>query len=387
MSEARYGVVGTGYFGSEIARYLSELPGARVTAGFDPEHAEALATELGSRVSPSVEALCQDPEVDAVIVASPNWAHRDAVLAAAEASKPVFSEKPIALQYQDCVAMIEATSRAGVLFMAGHVMNFMAGVRRAKSLISEGVIGEVLFCRAIRNGWEEVQQSVSWKKKRHLSGGHLYHHIHELDFVQSIMGSPETATMAGGNVAHAGPQFGDEDDMHIITLEFPGKRFAAIEYGSAFRWPEHYVLIQGSQGAIRIDLQDTGVELRTPERAEKFLLHRNAEEDADRTAIYQGSSTDGAIQYGNPHRRPPLWLRGIIEEELSYFHALVQGEDPLPEFAALTDGSAAAASIATADALTLSLREGRKVALAEITGDPVSGGANPAGALAKGATK
>ncbi|ACQ82014.1 oxidoreductase domain protein [Beutenbergia cavernae DSM 12333] len=367
MSEVRYGVVGTGYFGGEIARYLSGLGGARVVAVHDPEFAEPVAQEVGARVVPSVEELCQDAEVDVVIVASPNWAHRDAVLAAARAGKPVFSEKPIALSYADCAAMIDATARAGVLFMAGHVMNFMAGVRHAKRLIGEGAIGDVLFCRAIRNGWEEPQESVSWKKRRDLSGGHLYHHIHELDLVQSIMGSPETVTMAGGNVAHDGPQFGDEDDLLLITLEFPGQRFAALEYGSAFRWPEHYVLIQGTLGAIRIDLQDTGVELRTPGGSQRFLLHRSEEEDADRTAIYRGSSTDGAIQYGNPHRRPPMWLRGIIEEELTYFHGLVQGADALPEFAALTDGSAATASIATADALTRSLREGRKVAVAEVT--------------------
>ena len=364
----RYGIVGTGYFGAEIGRFLLEIDGATVTAVYDPEHADRVADELAARVSGSVEELCSATDVDAVIVASPNWIHKEGVFGAARAGKPVFSEKPIALNYADCSAMIRATADADVLFMAGHVMNFMAGVRESRRIIDSGEIGDLLFVRAIRNGWEDVQDSVSWKKQRALSGGHLYHHIHELDFVQSLMGPATDAYMTGGNVAHSGPEFGDEDDMLLISLQFAGSRFATLEYGSAFRWPEHYVLIQGTKGAIRIDLQDAGVELRVGGESRRFLLHRTEQEDADRSAIYSGSRTDGAVQYGNPHRRPPLWLRGIIEEEMRYFHGLLSGKSPEAEFAGLTDGSAAAASIATADALTRSLLEGRKVAVAEITG-------------------
>src|SRR5690606_9363809 len=112
-----------------------------------------------------------------------------------------------------------------------------------------------------------------------------------------------------------------------------------------------HVLIEGTRGAIRLDLQDPGCELRTPERTERFLLHRSAEEDDERRAIYAGSETDGAIMYGNPDRRPPSWLRGIIAEEMAYFHSLVRGGVHEAEFASLTDGSAATAAIATADAL------------------------------------
>lgn len=366
MDPVRYGIVGTGYFGAEIGRYLASRPDATVSVVYDPENAEKVAAELGARAVASAEELCTADDVDVVVVASPNWAHKEPVLAAARAGKHVFCEKPIALSYDDCADMVDAAREAGVLFMAGHVMNFKAGVRRAKQLIADGEIGDVLFCRAVRNGWEDPQPSVSWKKKRELSGGHLYHHIHELDIVQSIMGPATVATMVGGNVAHVGPQFGDEDDILLITLEFGPDRFAVLEYGSAFRWPEHHVLIQGTLGAIKIDMQDPGCELRTPERTERFMLHRTVEEEEQRREIYAGSETDGAVMYGNPDRRPPLWLRGIIEEELSYFHSLVTGGERLPEFEALTDGSAATASIATADALTISLREGRKVEVAEV---------------------
>ncbi|MGV8851644.1 MAG: Gfo/Idh/MocA family protein [Rhodoglobus sp.] len=368
MSSIRYGLIGAGYFGRALGRALANLPGAEVTLVFDPENAEKSAAELGAQVSATLEALCASDEVDALIVASPNWAHAEPVILAAQNGKHVFCEKPIALSYKDCARMVNATKEAGVLFMAGHVTNFMAGVRRSKELIADGVIGDVLFCRAVRNGWEEEQSEVSWKKKRELSGGHLYHHIHELDLVQSIMGPATEVTMVGGNVAHHGDKFGDEDDMLVITLEFGNKTFAALEYGSAFRWPEHYVLIEGTKGAIRIDMQNTGVVLRTPIGTESFLLHRSEKEDLDRAEINANSSTDGAIMYGNPSSVPPLWLNGIVEEEMAYFHGLMTGVEPLAEFAALTDGTAATAAIATADALSHSLRESRKVLVSEITG-------------------
>lgn len=116
--------------------------------------------------------------------------------------------------------MVNTCKENNVVFMAGHVMNFFHGVRLAKKFIQEGRIGKVLYAHSARNGWEEPQPSISWKKIRSKSGGHLYHHIHELDCIQFIMGPATRVTMTGGNVAHSGPEFGDEDDMLFLNLEF-----------------------------------------------------------------------------------------------------------------------------------------------------------------------
>ncbi|MEO7236446.1 MAG: Gfo/Idh/MocA family oxidoreductase [Lapillicoccus sp.] len=375
MQQINYGIIGTGYFGAELGRIVNTLPGAAVSRVYDPVNGSAVAAELGCSAASGVADVTDHADVDVVVVASPNHAHREPVELAARAGKPVFCEKPIALSFTDCQAMLAATADAGVLFMAGHVMNFMNGVRAAKQWISEGAIGDLVYCHTARNGWEGPQPSVSWKKQRALSGGHLYHHIHELDLMQFLMGPAQTVTMVGGNVAHHGTQFGDEDDLLLIALEFADNRYGLLEYGSAFRWPEHYVLIQGTAGAIRIDLQDVGVELRTPIRHERLLLHRSPEEDQDRKRFYGlgDASTDGAIMYGDPSKTPPLWLRGIMEMEIAYFDGLLRGQLPDPEFTALTDGTAATAVIATADALTRSLREGRKVEVSEVTAGSTPG--------------
>ena len=65
---------------------------------------------------------------------------------------------------------------------------FLPCVRKAKELIGQGVIGDILYCHGARNAWEGTGASETWKKTRSKSGGHLYHHIHELDCVQFLMG-------------------------------------------------------------------------------------------------------------------------------------------------------------------------------------------------------
>lgn len=365
MQKVKYGVIGTGYFGAELARILQRIEGAEVIAVYDPNNASVIAEELRCEVEPDIESLCQREDIDAVIIASPNAYHKEPVLLAAKYDKHVFCEKPIALSYADCDEMIAVTKKNKRIFMAGHVMNFMDGVRKAKELIQEGVIGEVVFCHAERTGWEEPQEKVSWKKQREISGGHLYHHIHELDFIQFIMGPAERVNMIGGNVAHQGKQYGDEEDILLISLEFDEKKFATLQYGSAFQWSEHYIKIQGTKGAILLDLQDVKVVVKAEGQEEQYLLHASKEEDEERAKIYQG--LHGGIMYGKPSQSVPTWLETIMERELQYFHDVLLGAEVDEEFIPLLDGTAARASIATADALTLSLREDRKVSVQEIT--------------------
>ena len=75
---------------------------------------------------------------------------------------------------------------------------------------------------------------------------------------------------------------------------------------------------------------------------------------------------DGAIQYGHPGKKPPMWLNSIMNAEMEFFSGVMHG-DPIPdEFKPLMTGEAARAAIATADAATLSLRENRKVSVEEV---------------------
>ena len=141
MKTIGYAIVGTGYFGAELGRILNEQEGARVVAVLDPDNAPAIAQELHCDLETDLEGLCARPDVDAVIVATPNYLHKEPVLCAARHKKNIFCEKPIALSYADCDEMVRAAEENGVVFMAGHVMNFFRAVRRTKQFIAEGKIG------------------------------------------------------------------------------------------------------------------------------------------------------------------------------------------------------------------------------------------------------
>ena len=169
-----YGVVGSGYFGAELARIMNTKPGAQIRAVYDPENGGPVAAELGCDAEDSLESLVSRKDIQAVIVATPNYLHKEPVLAAAGHGLHVFCEKPIALSFEDCREMVDACRENHVVFMAGHVMNFFRGVRKAKELIGQGVIGDILYCHGARNAWEGTGASETWKKTRSKSGCLLY---------------------------------------------------------------------------------------------------------------------------------------------------------------------------------------------------------------------
>ena len=93
----RIGILGCGYFGAEFARAVREMQGIQLTAIYSPgKSSERLSNELGCRRASSVEEIMENAEIDAVIIATPNHLHYQHVLAAAEAGKHIFCEKPFA---------------------------------------------------------------------------------------------------------------------------------------------------------------------------------------------------------------------------------------------------------------------------------------------------
>src|SRR5262245_6562735 len=89
------------------------------------------------------EALIHDPEVDAIYVATPPYAHKEYTLLSAKAGKPVYVEKTMAMNYEECQVMIEACQVAGVPLLVAYYRRALARFLKIKMLIEEGAIGEV----------------------------------------------------------------------------------------------------------------------------------------------------------------------------------------------------------------------------------------------------
>ncbi len=84
MKKIGYAIVGTGYFGAELGRIMKEQENAQIVAVYDPENAEIIAEELGCDVETDLDTLYSRADVEAVIVASPNYLHKEPVIKAAE---------------------------------------------------------------------------------------------------------------------------------------------------------------------------------------------------------------------------------------------------------------------------------------------------------------
>jgi len=275
-----------------------------VSATCSPGGADLLAWRTGAAVCGSVDELAGRADVDVVVASAAGG-----VIAGARAGKHVFCEMPIALSEAEAGAVLAAVHAAGVLFLAGNVLHFADGIEGARAAVHGGAVGDLVYARAVRTG--PGSSRPGWER----AGPAVHRHIHELDLVLSLMGAPDRVTLAGS----------PEDDLLLALLEFGGGRCATLELGATLRWPQHHLLLHGTEGAVRVDLQHAAVEDEV-----------------------------GA-----------LWLRALLAEEMAYLHALVGGAPPTPDLAHLTDGDATLRTIRTADALTRSFAEDRKVTLGE----------------------
>lgn len=140
------------------------------------------------------DALIADPEVDAVYVATPPSSHRDYALRVAAAGKPVYVEKPMALDHAECEAMITACRSAGVPLFVAYYRRALPRFLKVKELIRSGAIGDVRFVSITYH--EPPARSLldagplPWRVRPEISGGGLFVDLasHMLDFLDDALG-------------------------------------------------------------------------------------------------------------------------------------------------------------------------------------------------------
>lgn len=152
MNPIRLGALGLGRAFTLMLPTFTGDARVRLVAGFDPrpEARAAFAQQLGGTAHDSVEAVCADPAVEWVYVATPHQLHADHVVLAARHGKHVLVEKPMAIALADCDRMITACEAAGTQLIVGHSHSFNAPVLLAHRLIAQGRIGAVRFVHAMQ---------------------------------------------------------------------------------------------------------------------------------------------------------------------------------------------------------------------------------------------
>ncbi len=195
----RLGVLGLGRAFTLMLPTLSRDPRVKLVAGFDPRTAatQAFAREFGGAAHGSPEALCADPDVEWVYVATPHQMHAQHVALAAAHGKHVLVEKPMALSLEDCTRMVDACDLAGTRLVVGHSHSFNAPVLLARRLIDSGRYGAVRMVHAM-NFTDFLYRPRRPEELDTAQGGGVVFSqaAHQVDIVRLLAGGQATAVHA-----------------------------------------------------------------------------------------------------------------------------------------------------------------------------------------------
>jgi len=175
----RIGLIGAGWIGSHHAANVSKNPHAALVAVADAEQGRAealLACEgIGGRAYDDYQELLDQPDIDAVIIASPNGMHAEQAVAAAQAGKHIYLEKPMALNLEDCRKVAEAVAKAGVVCDMGYHRRLNPLVQYAKSLRDEGKLGELVMAESDYIHYIPGEWDIwSWLGKEAIAGSLIH---------------------------------------------------------------------------------------------------------------------------------------------------------------------------------------------------------------------
>jgi phthalate 4,5-cis-dihydrodiol dehydrogenase len=176
----------------------------------------------------SIEALCANPAVHAIYIASPHEFHADHVCLAAAHGKHMLVEKPMALTLPECSRMISAVRSAGVHLIVGHSHSFNAPVKRVRQIIDSHVYGEVKMITAL-NFTDFLYRPRRPEELDTSAGGGVVHSqaAHQIDIVRMLGGGLVTSVRAHmGTWDQARPTEG----AYSALLGFEGGAFASATY-------------------------------------------------------------------------------------------------------------------------------------------------------------
>jgi len=199
----------------------------------------------------SVAAMAASPEVDAVLVTTPNASHLVDVLAAIDAGKHVLCEKPMAMNADECRQMVEAARRRGVVFGVAHVFRFDESVLRFRELLKSGKIGKAIFARSEFSFLADPSHPRKWLYDSAIAGaGPIFDiGVHCIDTLRFVLNDEVTRVSAS---AASDERSGDVESAASLTLEFSRGTIGTVlvSYRAAYRTPLELV---GDSGVIRAE--------------------------------------------------------------------------------------------------------------------------------------
>ena len=198
MRPVGWGIVGFGWVAQDFAVPAIVAAGHRLVAVHDTGSVAAdAARRSGARWYDTQDALLADPTVDAVYVATPNWAHGPVVAAAAAAGKPVLCEKPMAATLDQAENMAAAVSRAGVLYGTAFDQRHHPAHRAIRAALQAGRVGRVTAIRItyacwLPPDWSPTGAADNWRIDQARAGGGALMDLapHGIDLTDFLLDEP-----------------------------------------------------------------------------------------------------------------------------------------------------------------------------------------------------
>lgn len=296
------GVIGCGCRGHGMsARVVAENPQIKVLALCDTkrEKAEKSKSEHApdAVIYDNYQDMVKDPNIQWVMVGSPNFEHREHVVAAFEAGKNVWCEKPLATTLDDCLAMKEAWEKSGKQFSIGFTLRYSPHYLKIKELVDQGAVGDIISFEF--NETLEFNHGgfimADWRRLLKTSGGHLLEKCsHDIDLARWIVGSlPRRVASFGGlnfftpenikfqerleknkeglvpyeswpSVTGLNPFTADKEivDNQVAIIEYANGVRATFHTNCNAGIPERRMYILGTIGAIRADVLEGTISLK-----------------------------------------------------------------------------------------------------------------------------
>lgn len=215
MRTIRWGIIGCGDVtevksgpGFQKARHSSLVAVMRRTGELAQDYAQRHGVP---RWYDDAEALIHDPEVDAIYIATPPASHKTYTILSAQAGKPIYVEKPMALNFEECQMMLQACETARVPIFVAYYRRALTRFLKVKELLDARAIGDVRFvtvmlCQPLAP--EELQaDTLPWRVIPEIAGGGRFVDLasHILDFLDYALGPIKHVHGFASNQAHKYP--------------------------------------------------------------------------------------------------------------------------------------------------------------------------------------
>lgn len=196
----------------------------------------------------------KNSEIDAVIVVTPTVFHKEIVVAAAEAKKHILCEKPLGMNEDECIEMIEATEKNNVKLQVGFMRRFDKSFQEAKKIVDSGQIGEVVLVKSLTHGPSEPKPWMFDISKSNGPIGEV--NSHDLDMLRWFTGSEvESIYSIGGNFRspEVADEFPDYYDTVSMNLKFKDGKLGAVDGAQYVQYGyDARAEILGTHGSILI---------------------------------------------------------------------------------------------------------------------------------------